>query len=663
LIALLEPCPWDDLVDRPHLGCAMLTSALYDHGIDTVLISGQSRVIPDLFLSDADELFSLLRHLKKDEEATCGLTAFKNAAMDMGQRAFCHELAALYHYLFDEDNKARRSFDGATVRTLISVLKAAAKVYSHYLRSSKISDLRVVNRYLDRILASHPKVIGISLPYRMDPIIRSVIRQLRANCNSPIVFGGSLLSHLRPADYKEFLQQEEPDYMIVGEGEFAFPALVQALLAGEDPLRIPNVIYLDANHVAGSRESLTHKFDELPYPDYSQFPLDWYFPAKRVLPLQSSRGCSWRKCVFCSHHKTYSGYRKMDADCFASLVEHLAHTYNCRHFVMHDEDLPAARAKALSRALIECGPRECHFYAMARPTSGYDNDDTFQLLKKAGFRTIAWGVESASKSVLREMKKGTRPETACSVLIKCKKSGIGTICFLIIGFPSETDADRVQTIKFLENNSQYIDIVIANKFEYSPGSPLAEDRSPVEITDTERVNNDIDDLLNTLVAGELRVTSGVIDCMAGSGNLARLQLFMLYSHGLLRFDPEKQRIPPNSYPMVLGRASTARDGLPSVRLYRSDHTPAQDKACEKQGTACNETNEALTSVYLLADGSYTISQIARCLPDSINGPVAISLETCRVGKIIQKSVQEKTAMIFEKPWAKAARRTSKEYKS
>ena len=45
-----------------------------------------------------------------------------------------------------------------------------------------------------------------------------------------------------------------------------------------------------------------NNLDKLPYPDYSQFDLDLYLTPKRILPLQTARGCSWRKCAFCSHH-------------------------------------------------------------------------------------------------------------------------------------------------------------------------------------------------------------------------------------------------------------------------------------------------------------------------------------------------------------------------
>ena len=70
MLALLEPCIMKDILDRPHLGCAMLIAACLEKGIKTTLIKGQTRYLKDMFVNDSEELWRLIQDLLKLATAT-----------------------------------------------------------------------------------------------------------------------------------------------------------------------------------------------------------------------------------------------------------------------------------------------------------------------------------------------------------------------------------------------------------------------------------------------------------------------------------------------------------------------------------------------------------------------------------------------------------------
>ncbi|KKS73266.1 MAG: Methyltransferase [Parcubacteria group bacterium GW2011_GWF2_42_7] len=71
-------------------------------------------------------------------------------------------------------------------------------------------------------------------------------------------------------------------------------------------------------------------------------------------------------------------------------------------------------------------------------------------MKKAGCFEIAFGVESGSQKSLDLMKKRIKVEDSRKVIKLCKKVGIQSKAFMMLGFPWETKEDIETTISFME---------------------------------------------------------------------------------------------------------------------------------------------------------------------------------------------------------------------
>jgi anaerobic magnesium-protoporphyrin IX monomethyl ester cyclase len=73
--------------------------------------------------------------------------------------------------------------------------------------------------------------------------------------------------------------------------------------------------------------------NSLPTPDFDGLPLDKYLSPVRVLPLQSSRGCYWGRCAFCTHSLGYGKrYQPRQPAKVAADIRQLKERYGVRYF-------------------------------------------------------------------------------------------------------------------------------------------------------------------------------------------------------------------------------------------------------------------------------------------------------------------------------------------
>ena len=98
--------------------------------------------------------------------------------------------------------------------------------------------------------------------------------------------------------------------------------------------------------------------------------------------------------------------------------------------------------------------------------------DLLKLMKKAGCRSILYGVESLDQEALDKIKKDIKESNIEKALILTKKQGIETRCSLMIGLPGETKESVFKTIDLLiKLNPSFIQIHTTLAF---PGTELSE---------------------------------------------------------------------------------------------------------------------------------------------------------------------------------------------
>ncbi len=101
------------------------------------------------------------------------------------------------------------------------------------------------------------------------------------------------------------------------------------------------------------------------------------------------------------------------------------------------------------------------------------SNDRIALLSQSGCCGLRFGLESGCPKTLKTMKKPVDLKHASRIFQACRQHGIKVGAMVIVGFPTETQAELTQTVDFLRKHSAEIDYVALHPFSLVPGSPLA----------------------------------------------------------------------------------------------------------------------------------------------------------------------------------------------
>ena len=337
------------------------------------------------------------------------------------------------------------------------------EIYNHYIAVWVAFVARAMPRmgeaFFDAVLArqaaavmgNDPDIVGFSCIFesQIDHAIKLAQIIKAINPNVQTVFGGSSV----PDDP---WGNPAVDHIIRGEGEAGLLALV-------------------SNHIG------PYDLDDMPYPDFSDFDLGSYFTPNPFVPIMSSRGCPWRRCAFCEHHKIYGeGYRAASAKRVVDEMEYRVNS-GVRFFGFVDEMVLPGQLLRIAREIQNRG-LDVRYYLMARATARFSRE-ALREAAKSGCQYIMWGLESGCQRVLDLMEKGVTVEGAEGTMRAAAEAGIRNHVFVIAGFPSESEDEFRETIGFLIRNRDIINMVHKSIFGLYRGTKIYRDPAKYHITE------------------------------------------------------------------------------------------------------------------------------------------------------------------------------------
>ena len=307
-----------------------------------------------------------------------------------------------------------------------------------------------VGKFLNEIGGFRPQGIGISLMFTAEyPAARSILARASAALEDiPVVAGGTHAV----VDAKEVLRESRVDVVVRAEGEIVSPQLFHVLETGEHLASVPGIAYLGNGDAFVTTEPPEGHvdLDTVDRPAYDLFEIDRYYDnvrGHRALPMMTSRGCPF-KCAFCYRGPAAGkSVRYMSVVRVIDELRHMSREYDVRGFMFTDDTftLNRDRVAGLCEA-IQAAHLRVSWLCMTRVD--LVDEEILRSMKSAGCVGITFGLESGSQRVLDQMDKGFTLDQAKRALAACRKVGIGTNAYFMLGTPWETPDSLAQTIAF-----------------------------------------------------------------------------------------------------------------------------------------------------------------------------------------------------------------------
>lgn len=307
---------------------------------------------------------------------------------------------------------------------------------------------------VERALGFGPDVLGVSVTNASARAASAFVARARERgLEGAIVLGGWEAS-LATAELMGLCPGA--DAALRGEAEASLPALVRAIEAhgalGRVPAaalaRIPGLVWREEGRL---RPALAGPgaptFEALPWPRRPPG------PPGRLTPVQSSRGCAFGRCTFCTT-PALEGRRWRALTAEAVVAELVATSQACdtRRFIFVDDEFVGPsragfdRAADIGRRLVE---RDADLELTLDVRVNDYRPDLFDLLQRAGLRRVFLGIESGSDAVLRRMEKGYTAEVARTNLLAIERQGLDVLPGYILFEPYMSLPDVREAFEFL----------------------------------------------------------------------------------------------------------------------------------------------------------------------------------------------------------------------
>ena len=263
------------------------------------------------------------------------------------------------------------------------------------------------------------------------------------------------------ADSKPDLFLDGVDFIIGGELESAILAFINNKHAFNGHLNF----------------GVVENLDILPIPDWSDFSIGEfnYFPLlhkKGVMPLQSSRGCSFN-CDFCPYMVSQTKlFRRRSPKLIIDEIIYAHKKLGVHSFLFRDIcfTLNKAHASSIAQLLID---EAINIEWACETRIDCLNEELIDLMYLSGLRGVNLGIETGNNAILKESGK-KNPEIADQerIITYLKKKKIRINAFYMLGLSRDTVESMKNTIQYAKHlNTMGAQFCITTPF---PGTTLFE---------------------------------------------------------------------------------------------------------------------------------------------------------------------------------------------
>lgn len=282
---------------------------------------------------------------------------------------------------------------------------------------------------------------------------------------------------------KESIENSMADFILTG-GDYDFLLLNLCEYLTSDAELEPGIWYRDDGEIKNTGKfQLNHDLASLPFIDRDLTKWQLYSEKngnyKRTPGTYTmvGRDCWWGRCTFCSWTTTYPRFRTRNPESLLDEIGILIEKYRVREIFDDTGTFPTGKwLERFCRGMVERGYSE-EIYFSCNMRFGILKQKDYDLMKKAGFRMLLFGLESANQATLDRLNKGIRVADIVDGCRMAKEAGLEPHLTVMVGYPWETKEDAGRTTDLAKELFErgWADTLQATIVVPYPGTPIFEE--------------------------------------------------------------------------------------------------------------------------------------------------------------------------------------------
>lgn len=347
----------------------------------------------------------------------------------------------------------KRTFDFYPMTPPLGLMYLAGYLRAKGDHEIKIMDMRVENEAIEEAIKASrkfaPDAVGISLLTPEAAAAHELAAALRSKgFDGPIIFGGPHASSFP----EEILEDKNVSACVIGEGEETFAEIMR----GKPLSEVNGIAFMQNGEcVRTPARSPINDLDAIPFPAWDLLNIELYadklrfsnMTPTRYMPIFTSRACPYG-CVYC-HAIFGKKYRTRSPENVLNEMKMLVEEYGIREIEIIDDvfNFDMARAKEIAWKAASSGMNLRITFPNGIRADKLD-DELLDALKAAGTYLITFAIETASIRMQKLIRKNLDLVEAGRNITKAAKKGMFTHGFFMLGFPSETREEMLETINY-----------------------------------------------------------------------------------------------------------------------------------------------------------------------------------------------------------------------
>ncbi len=340
-----------------------------------------------------------------------------------------------------------------------------------------IAEKKTSKEFYDDFKKHSPDLIAIETKTPVIEYQWKIVNKLKKiNPNCKVVLFGDHVTALPEESFK----YSSVDYVITG-GDYDFLLLNLANHISKKENLERGIYYKTKNKIKSTGKFiLNHNLDELPLIDreLTKWKLYAYdngnFKYTPGTYTMVGRDCWWGKCKFCSWPTLYPCFRVRKPESLVNEIKHLVTKYGIKEIMDDTGTFPVGPwLKKFCNLMIKEGLNK-KVRISCNMRFGVLKYEDYKLMRKAGFRFLLFGLESASQSTLNKLNKGIKVNDIKNGCKWAKKAGLNPHITCMVGYPWESIDDAKKTINLAKElfKKGYVDTLQATIVIPYPGTPL-----------------------------------------------------------------------------------------------------------------------------------------------------------------------------------------------